>query len=111
MRQVSHIRGGPGFWGAHDTWVRQMRTDEDATLKWAEGLQEMVDSCDPEYLEFARTVAWGTHPTNPLLLLVRRAGTIGKPPSFTGKGQPTFALAIRGAMQKFRGLGSLTLAA
>jgi hypothetical protein len=28
---------------------------------------------------------------------------MGKPPSFTGKGQPTFALAIRGAMQKFRG--------
>ena len=51
--------------GRDDTWVRRMRTDEDATLKWAEGLQEMVDSCDPEHLEFARTVAWGTHPYQP----------------------------------------------
>ena len=41
-----------------DTWNRCLRTDEDTTLKWAEGLQEMVNRSDPEYLEFARTVAW-----------------------------------------------------
>ena len=89
--------------GRSDTWVRRMRTDEDATNKWAEGLQEMVDSCEPEYLEFARTVAWGTHPANRQLLVVRQAGRVGKPPSLVGKGQKTFALAIRAAMQKFRG--------
>jgi hypothetical protein len=86
--------------GAEETWSYRFRCGEDATMRWAEGLQQLIDS-SPWHLEFAANVAWYKHPQNQSMLILRGVSRNGGPPPMKGPGYYSMAAAARDALSHY----------
>ena len=83
------------------TWQYRFRCDEDAAVRWGQGLQHFIDSAPDQHVEFIRTVLWDTHPKNKSMLILRSAPQPGKPPVVKGSGYYTIVEAAKKALSSY----------
>lgn len=86
--------------GAEDTWSYRFRCTEDAAVRWAEGLQQLVNSSQ-WHLEFMANVAWYKHPQNQSMLVLRGVSRNGGPPAMKGPGYYSMAAAAQDALRHY----------